>query len=68
MVIDCRITKVRVSRWINTDTFTDLFGIEVRTTDKWYHLAIDGKAALFDTLPAAAQKAEEVKRQVGISP
>lgn len=58
------ITAARLHRWIDTKTYTPMYGVQVRASGKWHHLAVAGKAALYESVEAAEAARAELMRQV----
>jgi len=64
-MVENKLTGVRVMPWINTKTFVEQFGIQVRVAPrKWRHVVNKDGFCLFDTKEEAKEAATKLREQI----
>lgn len=61
MATFAKASKFRLSRWLNTETKKEQFGIQGLVNGQWHHCSEEGEPLIYNTKPEAKAKLKEIK-------
>lgn len=56
--------KTRILPWVNTDTFEEMYGIQIKSNGKWRHAISNNEFLVFETKAEAKAAQAEIDARI----